>query len=134
MVICPRCASAIRQLHSQGWLSEREDREVAIELPILDHAGVNSCWICSKFSTWLEAEVPRYLDEWRRQSLQVKFTVFGRIYREEPQPDIPLLLLINISPLSLKKDYAACELELNFMTATGTVNSLELSCSVNISS
>lgn len=119
MPICSKCSSAIRQLHPQGRPSERGDREGVTE--VLDPASVNSCWICFKFSRWLGAEVPIYLDEWQRRSLQVKFTVFGRIHREEPQPDTPLLLSINMSPLSLEEDDSACEIELNFMTATGKV-------------
>lgn len=121
MTICPGCSSAIRRLRPQDLPSEREDPEVTIEVPVLDPAGVNSCWICFKFSRWLEAEAPKYLDEWRRRSLLVKFTAIGRIYREDPQSDTLLHLSINMSPLSLEEDDAACAIELSFTMATGTV-------------
>ncbi len=51
----------------------------------------------------------------------MKFTAFGRILLEEPQQDIPLPLSLSISPLGQEEDGLACEIELNFMTATGTV-------------
>ena len=74
-----------------------------------------------KFSRWLEAEVPKVSKEWRRRSLQVKFTAFGRIQLEEPQQDIALPLSLSLSPLGQEEDGLACGIELNFMSATGTV-------------
>ena len=125
MAICSRCSSAIQQLRPQDRPSKREDREVVVEVPILGRADVNCCWICFKFSAYLEAKVPGLLNEWRMRSLQVKFTTFGRVYREGPELAAPLLLSINISPLGLEEDDAGCEIELNFMTATGILSILK---------
>ena len=121
MAICPGCSSAIRRLRPQDLPRKRKNPEVTIELPVFDPTGIDSCWICLKFSRWLGAEAPKYLDEWQRRSLQVKFTAFGHIYRKDPQSDTPLHLSINMSPLSLEEDDAACEIELSFTIATGTV-------------
>ena len=121
MAICSRCSSAIRRLHPQEWRSGREDSEVNIKIPIFGRAGVNSCWICLKFSRWLEAEVPKVSKEWRRRSLQVKFTVFGRFQLKEPQQDIPMPLSMSISPLGQEENGLACGIELHFMSTTATV-------------
>ena len=51
----------------------------------------------------------------------VKFTAFARIHLEEPQKDIPLHLSLSILPPGHGEDDAHCEIELNFMSATGTV-------------
>ena len=124
MAICSRCSSAIQRLRPQGKRSERKERDINVNLPIFGRAGVRGCWICFKFSKWLEAENPKLFKEWRRRSLQVKFTAFGRMYSEEPQQDILLPLFMDISPSSQEKDGATCHIELNFISATGTVIAL----------
>lgn len=70
---------------------------------------------------WLEAEDPKLFKEWRRRSLQVKFTAFGRIRFEQPQQDVLPPLSMDISPSGQEEDSATCSIELNFMSATGTV-------------
>jgi hypothetical protein len=121
MAICSRCSSAIQRLRPQDWRSKRKEGDVNVKLPVFGRAGVRGCWICFKFSKWLEAENPNLFKEWRRRSLQVKFTVFGRMHFEEPQQDMLLPLFMDISPSGQEKDGATCEIELNFMSATGTV-------------
>jgi hypothetical protein len=121
MAICSRCSSAIQRLHPQDGRSERKERYVNVKLPIFGRAGLRGCWICFKFSKWLEAENPKLFKEWRRRSLQVKFTAFGRMGFEQPQQDTILPLFMDISPLGQEEDGASCQIELNFMSATGTV-------------
>ncbi len=121
MAICSRCSSAIQQLRPHDWQSERKERNINVKLPIFGHAGIRGCWICFKFSKWLEAENPKLFKEWGRRALQVKFIAFGRMYIEQPQQDVLLPFFMNISPSGQEEDDATCQIELNFMSATGTI-------------
>jgi hypothetical protein len=69
----------------------------------------------------LKAEDPKLFKEWRRRSLQVKFTAVCRMGSEEPLQDMLLPFFMDISPSVYEKDGATCEIELNFMSATGMV-------------
>jgi hypothetical protein len=120
MAICSRCSSAIQRLRPQDWRPEQKG-DINVKLPVFGCADVRGCWICFKFSKWLEAENPNLFKEWRRRSLQVKFTAFGRMHFEQPQQDMLLPLSMNISPSGKEEDGTTCEIELSFMSTTGTV-------------
>ena len=125
MAICYRCSSAIQRLRPQDWPARRDRTDqIHIKLPTFGRAGVHGCWICFKFSQWLKAENPKLFKEWRRRLLQVKFTAFGSLGFEEPRQDMILPFFMNISPSVYEEDDAACEIELNFMSATGTLIAL----------
>jgi hypothetical protein len=121
MAICSRCSSAIQQLRPQDCPSERKEGDINVKLPVFGRAGVRGCWICFKFSKWLEAKNPRLFKEWRSRSLQVKFTAIGSMHFEEHQQDMLLPLFMDISPSGQEEDGATCEVELDFMSATGIV-------------
>jgi hypothetical protein len=92
-----------------------------VTLPVYRLGAVHDCWICTKFSKWLEAENPALFKAWQKQSLQVKFTSFGRMRLEQPREDILLPFFVNILPPGGDDDDdgAACEVVLNFMYAQG---------------
>ncbi|KAH8596815.1 heterokaryon incompatibility protein-domain-containing protein [Bisporella sp. PMI_857] len=77
---------------------------------------MRDCWICYKFSRWLDAENPEIFNAWCTSSLEVEYSFFGRVVFEEPGPDNVLLpFFISIAPASYDGDSLGCDIELNFI-------------------
>ena len=119
MGMCARCSSAIQQLHSQ-WPSQHP-RDVIVDLPLFGHVGVCSCWVCFKFSRWMKAEMPILFRKWRRQSIRIKFAVFCQGLLEKTQQDPLLPFSITLLPMGRGEEEIGCEIELNFISESGTM-------------
>lgn len=119
MPICKRCSSTIQKLRPQGLPNLQEDLEVNVTLPIFQPAAVCGCWICSKFSQWLETENFKLFMDWRRRSLRVKFSAFARAHFEQPQQDVLLPYIMDIVVQAHDSDDASCEVKLHFVPASG---------------
>ena len=134
MAICHICISAVQKLRPHDRAVPPGNR-VSATLPKISRAAVLDCWICCKFSRWLEAEESNVFETWRREPLPVEFVVFGRFYPEEPHKENALLpLFINISPLTHDSVDDVCEIELNFLAKQGRTISFASKKSFNADS
>jgi len=85
-------------------------------------AGVHDCWICCKFSRWLETENLNLFKAWRKRSLKVEFATFGRIgFVAPPKGNVVLPFFMEVFPSSQGSDDCVCAIELNFISAHGRV-------------
>jgi hypothetical protein len=57
-------------------------------LPRYSHATALNCWICAKFSVWLEDVDGKIFEDWRRQALQVKYSGASRMSVEETSDNL----------------------------------------------
>ena len=121
MPLCGRCTWAIEEVYSQG-LDFRLTQDVKIHLPVLSQIDIQSCWVCLKFSKWLESEYPALCGDWKREPLGVKFSHHAHIVSSE-QANSPARLFVGIG-LDGKnsEDDEFCMLDLALISAKGIVN------------
>jgi hypothetical protein len=120
MPVCSRCCMVIQKLRPQQVPPLQED-PVKVELPILQPTEYINCWICHKFSQWLETEDLPLFEEWRRRPLLVTFCVYGRPVLINGPPGLLLPLFVGIRPDNVNEE-DSCDIELNFIPDEGNVN------------
>ena len=120
MAICSSCSMAIQKLRPQDFgLVQPKDRKVCVMLPRYRRGAISECWICDKFSRWVEAEHPKLMKVWVRRSLMVEFVAFASMSFEH-RNGILLPFIMNIMPSGYEIDiYDCCSVELNFVAAEG---------------
>lgn len=120
MGVCARCCSTIRRLH-QDQPQPRNTGHIFVTLPAFRYNRVRGCWICYKFSRWLQVNDPKVFKTWRRRSLRLKFAKYAQVFFEEPQQNTLLPSFIDIVPSSYGSDSGSFNVEISFMPAAGTV-------------
>jgi len=117
MAICDRCSLAIRNLRPHDWPpAQKPEVKTCVRLPRFRRSFIIECWICCKFSQWLEVERPEVLEAWRKKTLLVEFAAFGRIHVDRAGPGVLAPFFIEILPAGCSKDDLGCEVELNSTT------------------
>lgn len=120
MGVCSRCLTAIRNLGPHDWPRRvSAGSKVILKLPQYHRQEVLGCWICTKFSEWLESEDEAAFVEWRTQSLEVEYAGSARVEiegmrREDALPPF----FMSIFPPSHNVD-SGCPIELNFISRQG---------------
>jgi hypothetical protein len=120
MPVCNRCSTVIQKLRPQQ-TPLVQTNPVKVELPFLQPTEYANCWICHKFSQWLETDDLLLFEEWRRRPLLVTFFVYGCPLLIKGPPGFLLPLFIGIRPESYD-DEDFCDIELNFIPHEGNAN------------
>lgn len=121
MPICQRCTSAIAAIYPRPFPSQR----VTIELPILAQSDIRNCWVCLKFSTWLESEDPSAFDLWQTCPLKVIFFCQELITPADAgvRDNIPFRLFVGILLDGKDQDEdESCIFELSLVFPKGDIN------------
>ena len=120
MGVCLICLTAIQDLGPRDWPRNRNDRsEVKTTLPKYHLKEVLDCWICAKFSEWLECEDGVAFKEWHIKGLEVEYAGWSRLEVEGmSQEDALPPFFISIFPPSHNVDNG-CSIELNFISSQG---------------
>jgi hypothetical protein len=119
MPICETCSDAITNLRPQekALLSDKQD--VDTSLPRFGNGTIRTCWVCSKFSKWLEVKHPELFSSWREEKLPVKYAKIGFGHAKRPGAPLICLLLLNVTVQGLHREDDACEFEVNLIPGEG---------------
>ena len=124
MPICTTCSVAITQLRPQDKAPAFND--INITLPRFRSWIVRNCWVCSKFSKWLEAEHPGLFNSWNIDELPVAYTLIGIEHIDRPQDPLISLLMLNITAQGLDPEDDACEVEVNLIPGEGIFDQINV--------
>ena len=119
MPVCTNCSSAIIKLLPQDRRAVLSDGPIDITLPKLATSTVRDCWICARFSKWLENEHPELLDTWLTQKLGVTYSVMASAHIDESNYPRLRLFLMNITAQGLDHDDDACGADMTLLPAEG---------------
>lgn len=124
MPICDRCIAAVCQLLPKTQFDRK--RPVTSTLPTYRNTKVRKCWICSRFSRWLQERNPEVFGRWRRRPLRVVYRALASGLVERGDKSLPIFLLVllvsHVLPVQSKSRYG-CDLELSILPENGTVRS-----------
>ncbi|KAE9364280.1 HET-domain-containing protein [Stipitochalara longipes BDJ] len=114
MPVCQSCLSAIEKVYAHGPNSQL-NQHVTIQFPVLTQCHIRNCWVCLKFSEWLESEDPSLFDSWKTNPLSVKFFYSAQI-GDRNRANIPLRVFLGIQlDYSDPDDDDSCLVDLAFI-------------------
>jgi hypothetical protein len=119
MSLCQRCTSAVQQLFTHR-SNPGSSKDVIIQFPVLRQADVHSCWICLKFSKWLEATDPTKFGNWNTAPTSVKYHYFGEIVVRKRNLAPRLFLLITLHDKNPEEEESFM-VDLAFIRQKGTI-------------
>jgi len=120
MGVCATCTAAIQQLRPHD-RRENTLRRITVALLGYRDTTVLECWICLKFSQWLQTQDRDAFASWRTQELQVEYFEFIHLKalpQEEPHENIIMPFVMGIRPPKHERDNS-CFVELNFISPNG---------------
>lgn len=122
-VICSICSHAVSKIHPYHI---PQQTQIQLKLPSYNTIFREPCWICLKFSSFLEKEYPAIYQEWQADSsLDVLYDVNTvqnhRLSKWRPYCLEPKLIDFEMSPCSesLVQDVTPCYIQCHFIPQTG---------------
>jgi hypothetical protein len=119
MPICETCLVAITKLSPQEKAPPSNERDVDTTLPRFGNWIFRSCWICSKFSKWLEFNHPELFNSWHKMKLPVIYALIGFLHASRPQVPLLCVIILHVTVQGLDRDDDACGFEINLIPGEG---------------
>ena len=95
------------------------NKGVNVTLPQFEPAVVHECWICDKFSNWLETKHPKLWNDWHKGQFHASYYGVGNAHVAQPGHRLLCLFMMNITAHGHSHDDDACLVDVSVIPAEG---------------
>ena len=119
MGICSRCSMAVQHFRPHNGRQHEVESRITAVLPRWGDTMALKCWICNKFSKWLETQDRGTFMKWQIEALDVEYAAVAYLFfidraPEGAQPQVSM----SVFPPGHTKD-SGCWIDLCFLYVKG---------------